>query len=187
MMSEKNRQTERDMESMKEALQADIANLRSLLESEKQRKDAAFEDCDKIDGEKRMAQDEVVQRGREIRDLNETKEMLQNRLKAVEIERDTLQERMQVTVSQMNQDINDLQKSIGIQNMKLEEAHAREEDLKRQLSNEREMIINRDRRIGDLESETVLLKKQIEDQNYQLAQIDGARADLNARFEDLRI
>ncbi len=76
-----------------------------------------------------MAQEEVVQRGREIRDLNETKEMLQNRVKAVEIERDTLQERMQVTVSQMNQDINDLQKSIGIQNMKVEEAHAREEDL----------------------------------------------------------
>lgn len=52
-------------------------------------------------------------------------------LKAVEIERDTIQDRMQVTVSQMNSDIHDLQKSIGLQNVRLDEARTREEDLQR--------------------------------------------------------
>ena len=39
---------------------------------------------------------------------------MSSHLKAVEIERDTIQDRMQVTVSQMNSDIHDLQKSIGL-------------------------------------------------------------------------
>lgn len=43
-------------------------------------------------------------------------------MQAAEIERDTLQERMHVTVSQMNQDIGELQKSIGLQNIRFEES-----------------------------------------------------------------
>ena len=41
---------------------------------------------------------------------------------------------MHVTVSQMNQDIGELQKSIGLQNIRFEESRQREEDLKQQLS-----------------------------------------------------
>ena len=43
-------------------------------------------------------------------------------MQAAEIERDTLKERMHVTVSQMNQDIGELQKSIGLQNIRFEES-----------------------------------------------------------------
>ena len=65
---------------------------------------------------------------------------MSSHLKAVEIERDTIQDRMQVTVSQMNSDIHDLQKSIGLQNVRLDEARTREEDLQRQLEIERDIV-----------------------------------------------
>lgn len=65
-------------------------------------------------------------------------------MKAVEIERDTVKERMQVTISQMNQDISELQKSIGLQNLRLEDGAQREQDLRRQLDYEREMVAHRD-------------------------------------------
>ena len=73
----------------------------------------------------------MVLRGKELRDLQEYNERTTNHLKAVEIERDTVQERMQVTVSQMNQDIAELQKSMGLQNVRLDEGKQREADLSR--------------------------------------------------------
>ena len=63
--------------------------------------------------------------------MQEANERTTNHLKAVEIERDTVQERMQVTVAQMNQDISSLQKSIGLQNVRIDEGKLREEDLSR--------------------------------------------------------
>ena len=47
----------------------------------------------------------MVQRGKELRDMLEAKDHISNQLKAAEIERDTVHERLQVTVSQMNDDI----------------------------------------------------------------------------------
>ena len=66
---------------------------------------------------------------------------------------------MHVTVSQMNQDIGELQKSIGLQNIRFEESKAREEDLKQQLSQEREIVRQRDRNIDNLMSEATQLRK----------------------------
>lgn len=50
----------------------------------------------------------MASRGSEIRDLHQQNDRTSNHLKAVQIERDTIQERMQVTVAQMNQDIAEL-------------------------------------------------------------------------------
>ena len=74
-----------------------------------------------LERDKRLVEEAVHERGQEIRELNIAKDTLTNRLQSTEIERDTLQERMHVTVSQMNQDIGELQKSIGLQNVRLEE------------------------------------------------------------------
>lgn len=41
------------------------------------------------------------------------------------------------------------------------------------------MVGNRDRRIDEQSTEITCLRKQIEDQNYKISEIDGARADLN--------
>ena len=64
-----------------------------------------------------------------------------------------------MTVSQMNQDIGELQKSIGLQNIRFEESRQREEDLKQQLSQERETVRQRDRNIDNLMSEATQLRK----------------------------
>ena len=95
--------------------------------------------------------------------MQEANERTTNHLKAVEIERDTVQERMQVTVAQMNQDISSLQKSIGLQNVRIDEGKQREEDLTRQLEHERDMVGHRDRRIDEMITEITCLRKQIED------------------------
>ena len=87
----------------------------------------------------------------------------------------------------MNSDIHDLQKTVGLQNARQDEAHHREEDLHRQLANERDMVGHRDRRIEELQSELTAVRKQIEDLNYKITEIDAARSELNQRFEDLRI
>ena len=87
----------------------------------------------------------------------------------------------------MNSDINDLKKTVGLQNARQDEAHHREEDLHRQLANERDMVGQRDRRIEELLSELTAVRKQIEDQNYKITEIDANRSELNQRFEDLRI
>ena len=49
------------------------------------------------------------------------------------------------------------------------------------------MVGHRDRRIDEMITEITCLRKQIEDQNYRISEIDAARSDLNQRFEDLRI
>ena len=49
------------------------------------------------------------------------------------------------------------------------------------------MVGHRDRRIEELLSELTHERKQIEDLNYKITEIDAARAELNQRFEDLRI
>lgn len=87
----------------------------------------------------------------------------------------------------MNQDISELQKSIGLQNMRLNDSAKREADLRRQLDYERDMVAHRDHQIDELNSEVTTLRKQIEDQNYRIQEIDAARADLTQRFEDFRI
>ena len=59
--------------------------------------------------------------------------------------------------------------------------------MKRQLEHEREMVCHRDRRIDDLMAELTNARKQIEDLNYHITEIDAARSELNMRFEDLRM
>ena len=49
------------------------------------------------------------------------------------------------------------------------------------------MVSHRDRRIDELMSEITCGRKQIEDLNYHITEIDAARSELNQRFEDLRI
>ena len=44
-----------EFDQLKQSLQSEILNLRSLLDSEKQRTQAAYQDCSQVDGEKRMA------------------------------------------------------------------------------------------------------------------------------------
>ena len=76
---------------------------------------------------------------------------------------------------------------MGLQNTRLDEACHREEDLQRQITNERDMVGHRDRRIEELLSELTHERKEIEDLNYKITEIDAARSELNQRFEDLRI
>ena len=76
---------------------------------------------------------------------------------------------------------------MGLQNTRLDEACHRAEDLQRQITNERDMVGHRDRRIEELLSELTHERKQIEDLNYKITEIDAARSELNQRFEDLRI
>lgn len=52
-----------------------------------------------LDRDKRLVEEAVHERGQEIRELNVAKDTVTNRLQSTEIERDTLQERMHVTVS----------------------------------------------------------------------------------------
>ena len=87
------------MERHREELQGEISNLRSLNDSERNRNNIASENIHNLEGEKRIVEDAVIQRGKDIRDLEEDKDRVENHLKAVEIERDTIHERMQVTVS----------------------------------------------------------------------------------------
>ena len=49
------------------------------------------------------------------------------------------------------------------------------------------MVGHRNRRIEELISELTHERKQIEGLNYKITEIDAARAELNHRFEDLRI
>lgn len=95
----------------------------------------------------------------ELRDLMEEKDRVQNHLNAVQIEKETLQDRMQMTVSQLNQDIADLHKSIGLQNCRLEDANSREEDLRRQLDHQRDMVQHRDKCLEDAHTEITTLRK----------------------------
>ena len=49
------------------------------------------------------------------------------------------------------------------------------------------MVRQRDQRLDDMQRETALLRKQIEDQNYRLNELDVIRGDQQQRLEDLRI
>ena len=59
--------------------------------------------------------------------------------------------------------------------------------MKRQLNYERDMVGHRDKLLDDANTEITVLRKQIEDQNYRISEIDAVRSDLSQRFEDLRI
>jgi len=94
---------------------------------------------------------------------------------------------MQVTVAQLNRDIVELQKSLGLKNARLDEAATLEDDLRRQLNLESEMVHRRDRQIDDYCSEITSLRKQIEDQYQKISEIETLKSELTSRFEDLRI
>ena len=51
---------------------------------------------------------------------------------------------MQVTVAQLNQEITELQKSIGLKNVRFDDYAAKEEDYRRQLDHEKDMVHRRD-------------------------------------------
>ena len=52
-----------------------------------------------LERNKRLVEEAVHEKSQDIRELHTAKNTLANRLQATEIERDTLQERMHVTVS----------------------------------------------------------------------------------------
>ena len=84
-----------------------------------------------------------------------------------------------MTVAQMNSDMHELQKSMGLQNVRLDESRTREDVLKRQLEIERDIVLTRDRRIDDLMMEVTCHRKQIEDLNFKIEGIERAKAELH--------
>lgn len=66
---------------------------------------------------------------------------------------------MQVTVAQLNQEITELQKSIGLKNVRLDDFAAKEEDYRRQLDHEKDMVHRRDLQIDEQMNEITHLRK----------------------------
>ena len=59
----------------------------------------------------------------------------------------------------MNNEINDLQRQLGLKNVRLDEAAAKEDDLRRQLDYEKDMVRRRDEQIDDNMNEITTLRK----------------------------
>ena len=68
-------------------------------------------------------------------------------------------------------------------NMKLDEARGIEEDLKRGLQNERDSVRQRDMTIEEKMSDITHLRKQVEDLNLSIAEMDRLRGELHLKFE----
>mmetsp|Transcript_30654 Transcript_30654/g.40790 ORF Transcript_30654/g.40790 Transcript_30654/m.40790 type:complete len:285 (+) Transcript_30654:1295-2149(+) len=180
-------QMEIKMETMRAQLQDELSSVRSLLDHERTKLHQSFEDNAKLESDKRSLQEQLASRGMEVRDQHEQIERHLHHIKALEIERDTVQERMQVTVSQMNAEITELQRSIGLKNVRLDEFAAKEEDYRRQLDHEKNMVARRDVQIDEQLTEVNVLRKQIEDQHLKICGIEASKADLDQRFQDLHI
>jgi len=67
----------------------------------------------------------------DIRDLQDQVERHINHIKALEIDKDTLNERNHMTVSQLNHELSEMQRQLGLKNVRLDEAANKEEDLRR--------------------------------------------------------
>ena len=78
------------LERFRDELKTELREMRALYDEERQKVTIAQENIAVLESDKRVVQDAVVQRGKEIRDLEENRDRLEDLLKAVEIERDTL-------------------------------------------------------------------------------------------------